>query len=82
MPSGLSADDKARRVLQIFQSFGSRPGEALDAQSFVRVGTRRGWALDEIADGIEDGESRGWFERADNGWIRLTQTGFSETLGT
>ena len=73
-------EEKARLVLQIFASFGRRPGESLSLNDFVGIATRRGWRTDHIADGIEHGEKLGWFDRAANGSIRFTAAGFTESL--
>ena len=80
MKTDRTPEEKAQLVVEIFASFGKRPGEALTASDFVSIAKRRGWRTDYIADGIEHGEKLGWFDRAPGGAIRVTSAGFSQSL--
>ena len=76
----LTPEQKARLVLEVFASLGRRPGETLTADDFVAVARRRGLRTDDLADGIEQGELLGWFDRTAQGAIRFTPAGFAESL--
>ena len=77
MDPSLSPEDKARMALVVFKHFGLRPKESLRIDSFVSFAPRRGWAPEDLAEGLEHGKGLGWFEDGPNQSFRLTATGFA-----
>lgn len=71
-------EDKGHMVLKIYDHFGTRPGEVLRQGNLLAMCAQWGWSTSDIADGIEYGQSVGWFEDGPNNSLMLTETGFSE----
>jgi hypothetical protein len=72
-----SADDKLRQVLDIYQHFGTRPGEGLFTQNFMAIAAKRGLRMTDIADGMELGVKLGYFDQGQNNVLILTEAGFA-----
>jgi len=77
MDQRLSPEDQARMALVVFKHFGSRPKDMLRADNFETFAPRRGWAPEDLMQGLEHGKGLGWFEDGPNGSIRLTAAGFA-----
>ncbi len=73
-----TAEDKARKVLEIYKHFGSRPGHVLMTNNFVARAARMNLSVQDLADGLEHGMSLGWFEETPAGSMCLTEAGFAE----
>ena len=71
-------EENARRVLRIYQHFGTRPGEGLSTQNFVAVAEQQGLSNEDLLDGIRYGDENGWFEDGPTGSVRLTDAGFAD----
>jgi len=71
-------EENARRVLNIYKHFGTRPGEGLSTQNFLAVAVDQGLCNDDLLDGLRYGDEKGWFEDGPNGSVRLTEAGFAE----
>lgn len=71
-------EESARRVLDIYKHFGTRPGEGLSTQNFLAVAANRGLRTNDLVDGIRYGGENGWFEDGPNGSVLLTEAGFEE----
>jgi hypothetical protein len=69
-------EENARRVLQIYARFDSRPGHVLRASNFVAVGSRWRIPISDIQDGLDYAAEMNWIEETDNG-LRLTEAGFA-----
>ena len=68
----------ARRVLNIYKHFGTRPGEGLLTQNFLAVAENQGLHNNDLLDGLRYGDEKGWFENGPNGSVLLTEAGFAE----
>jgi hypothetical protein len=73
-----TADEKGRRILDIYKHFGSKPGHVLQNGNFVSVAANKGYPVDEIADGLEYAYDKGWVEDGPNQGHKLTESGFAE----
>ena len=71
-------DAKARMVLEVFEHFGTRPGEVLLPRNLMAVSSNRGWRNEDLTDGLQIADDRGWIEDSPNGTIRLTESGFAQ----
>ena len=71
-------EENARRVLNIYKHFGTRPGEGLSTQNFLAVAVDQGLCNNDLLDGLRYGDEKGWFEDGPNGSVRLTEAGFAE----
>ena len=70
-------EENARRVLNIYKHFGTRPGEGLSTQSVLAVAVDQGLSNNDLLDGLRYGDEKGWFEDGPNGSVRLTEAGFA-----
>jgi hypothetical protein len=70
-------EENAKKILEIYRHFGSRPGHVLGVNNFVAVGARRRWEMVDLQQGLEFALQRGWI-REKNGGFELTQDGFAE----
>jgi hypothetical protein len=70
-------EENARKVLEIFGQFNSRPGYALTVNNFVAVGARRRWEMADLQQGLEFALQKGWI-REKSRTFELTDTGFAE----
>lgn len=73
-----TSEENARKILDIFEHFDSRSGDGIMLQTILAVAADRNWRMDDIKDGLEWGQSNGWFEEGNNDSIRLTNVGFAE----
>ena len=73
-----TSEENARKILEIFEHFNSRSGEGIMLNTIVAVAADRNWRMDDIRDGLEWGQSNGWFQEGDNDSIKLTDVGFTE----
>jgi hypothetical protein len=71
-------EESARRVLDIYKHFGTRPGEGLSTQNFLTVAANQGLCTDDLLDGMRYGDENDWFEDGPNGSVLLTEAGFAE----
>ena len=70
-------EENAKKILQIYSHFGSRPGYVLGVNNFVAVGVRRRWETSDLQQGLEFALERGWITEK-NGRFELTESGFAE----
>ena len=70
-------EENAKRVLEIYAHFDSRPGSLLRANNFVAVAARWRIRMTDIQQGLEYAVRQGWIEETENGSLRLTDRGFS-----
>lgn len=71
-------EESGRAVLQIYEHFGTRPGEGLLPQNFlVRIFAMK-LRKDDLVNGLEYGVEAGWFESGPNDMMILTDAGFAE----
>ena len=61
-----TSDENARKVLQIFSHFGTRPGEGTMQQNILAVMADKNWRSDDINEGLTWGLENGWFETGKN----------------
>ena len=73
-----TSEESARRVLEIFAHFGTRPSEGILPNNIFAIVAKRNWRMDDISDGLEWGASNGWFKEGKNNFILLTEKGFAE----
>lgn len=73
-----TSEESARKVLQIFSHFSTRPGEGLMLNNVYAIVAKRKWRMEDIKDGLEWGANNGWFESGENNFILLTEKGFKE----
>ena len=71
-------EENARRVLNIYKHFGTRPGEGLLTQNFLTVAANQGLSINDLLDGLRYGDEKGWVENGPNGFVLLTEAGFAE----
>jgi hypothetical protein len=71
-------EECARKVLRIYEHFGTRPGEGLSTQNFLAIAAVQGLRNDELIEGLRYGDEKGWFEDGPNGFVLLTKPGFAE----
>ena len=71
-------EDNARKVLKIYEHFGTRPGEALSTQKFLAIAAQKGLRTEDLLDGLRYGDEQGWFEDGPTGSVRLTEAGLAE----
>ena len=77
MDERFSPEDKARMALVVFKHFGSRPKDSLRADNFESFAPRRGWAPEDLIEGLEHGKALGWFEDGPNQSVRITSAGIA-----
>ena len=73
-----TSEENARKILEIFEHFNTRSGEAVSAGSISGIAEKKKWRIDDINDGLVWGSEKGWFENKGNGSIMLTAEGFAE----
>ena len=71
-------EENARKVLKIYEHFGTRPDEGLSTQNFLAVAVNQGLSNADLLDGLRYGGEQGWFGDGPNGSVRLTEAGFAE----
>ena len=71
-------EENARKVLNIYKHFGTRPGEGLLTQNFLSGAETQGLRNNDLLDGLRYGEENGWFEDGPNNFVLLTEAGFAE----
>ena len=71
-------EENARKVLNIYKHFGSRPGGGLLTQNFLAAAVDQGLRTEDLLDGLRYGDDKGWFENDPNGFVLLTEAGFAE----
>ena len=69
----------ARKILDIFVRFGTRPNEGLQVGSFLRPFNEGTFRTTDLANGLEYAEDQGWtrYKQSTN-FILLTESGFEE----
>lgn len=72
-----TAEDKARMVLRIFNHFGKRPGGFLQNHNFLTVYQKLEMQWADVNDGLDEAAKRGWIQKDEQGFIRLTESGFA-----
>lgn len=78
----LDDDEKGRMALMVFQHHGIQAAEELKYGNFITMCAERGWRTSDIADGIDFGVGKRWFERLPNGFVRLTEAGYRVGTGS
>ncbi len=68
--------EMARKVLDIFKHFGTRPGEVLLTNNLIAMAAKRDLRTEDLAKGLKYGYAQGWFEDGPNQTIKLTEAGF------
>ena len=72
-------EENARKVLQIFKYFQTRPGGALGGNSIYTTAANWDCFHDgDLRDGLKYGQDNDWFEDGPNGGILLTESGYAE----
>lgn len=71
-------EENARKVLQIFKDFRTRPGETLGRNSIYAIAAEKNWPIADMEEGIKYGQDNDWFEDGPNGGILLTESGYAE----
>ena len=74
-----TAEDGARKALDVFAHYDSRPGHVLQQKHFWQLAVVN-WRFDQeaLVAGIDLGVDREWFEITKNDSVRLTDAGFAE----
>ena len=72
-------EENARKVLQIFKHFGTRPGKEETKASILTMAAKWDCFQDgDLGDGLQYGQDNDWFEDGPNGGILLTESGYAE----
>lgn len=73
-------EECGRKVLDVFQDFGVRPGKFLPYGSLLARWTENSWAPEDLPIGIGYALDNGWIEQSEERetFLILTQTGFVE----
>lgn len=71
-----TANEKVRKVLDIFQHFNGRPGHVIRGNNLYGGAGRLGIPMEDVRAGLIDAEAEGLVERTNNGGFRLTEAGF------
>lgn len=69
-------EQNARKVLDVYSHFRSRPGHVLRSNNFVAVGVQRRWEMSDLQQGLEHALEKEWI-RERNGGFELTERGFA-----
>ena len=71
-------EEKARKVLQIFEHFGTRPGEGIGSNNILAIAAKKNWRIADMTEGLQYGLDNDWFENGQNNSTLLTKSGFAE----
>ena len=71
-------EENARKVLQIFEHFGTRPGEGIGSSSILAIAAEKNWRMADMEEGLQYGLDNDWFENGPNNYTLLTKSGFAE----
>lgn len=73
-----ASEENARKVLLIYQHYGTQPGGSLMTEKFLAVSANYGISEADLLDGVRYGGEQGWLEDGPNGSMQLTAAGFAE----
>ena len=74
-----TAEDGARKALDVFAHYNAQPRHVLQQKLFWQLAVVT-WRFDQkaLVEGIDLGVERGWFEITANDSVLLTEAGFAE----
>src|ERR1700728_3803325 len=73
-----TAQESAKRILEIFLEFQCRPGYVLGQQQFFTAFLKEPWQPSDILPGLGYAVEQRWVENLGNNKFKLTESGFSK----